>query len=150
MKRPDQTGFTLIEAMVTVAIVAILAGVALPAYQSYVRRGQLSEAGTYLSDYRVKMEQYYQDNKNYGSGNVCASDATAASWNGFSPGAKYFTFACATAGQTHTVTATGNGSLTTGYVYTVDQAGNRGTTMYAGNAVSASCWLTKSSTSCDN
>lgn len=156
MKRSAQKGFTLIEVMIVVAIVAILAAVAVPSYSAYIRRGQLSEAGTYLSDYRIKMEQYYQDNKNYGAGGVCATDATAAGWNAFTPGAKYFTFGCATssvggvANQGFTITATGSGTVTTGYKYTLDHTGNRQTIQFAGAAVAANCWLTKSSTSCDN
>ena len=60
-------GFTLIELMITVAIVAILASIAMPSYQAYVRRGQLADAFKSLADMRVKMEQYYQDNKFYGT-----------------------------------------------------------------------------------
>jgi type IV pilus assembly protein PilE len=151
--RRATAGFTLLEVMITVAIIGLLASVAVPSYTSYVRRGQLSEAGTYLSDYRVKMEQYYQDNKNYGAtaGTVCATDATASTWNGFSPGAKYFTFSCLTSssGQAYTLTAAGSGGNTTGYDYTINQAGNKGTTKYAGTTTTANCWMTKSSTSCD-
>ena len=50
-------GFTLIEVMIVVAIVAILATIAMPSYRDYLRRGQVPEAMTYLSDYRVKLEQ---------------------------------------------------------------------------------------------
>ena len=60
-------GFTLIELMIVIAVVAILAAVALPAYGDYLRRGQLPEAFTNLADLRVKMEQYYQDNRSYGA-----------------------------------------------------------------------------------
>ncbi len=60
-------GFTLIEVMIVVAIIAILASIALPSYNDYVRRGQIQEAFGYLSDSRVKMEQYFQDNRNYGT-----------------------------------------------------------------------------------
>ena len=146
-------GFTLIEIMITVVIISLLAAVAIPSYTAYVRRGQLSEASTYMSDYRIKMEQYYQDNKNYGAtaGTVCATDATAAGWSGFAPGARYFTFACATSGsgQAYVLTATGSGSNTTGYAYTINQAGIKRTTSYAGSASTANCWMTKSSSACD-
>ena len=54
-------GFTLIEVMIVVAIVAILAGIALPSYLDYVRRGQIQEGTTALADGRVKMEQFFQD-----------------------------------------------------------------------------------------
>lgn len=144
-------GFTLIEVMVTVAIIGILASVALPSYNDYIRRGQIPEAFTYLSEYRIKMEQYYQDNRNYGApaGTVCATDATASTWNGFSPGeGKFFTYACLTsnAGQAYTITATGSAGRAVGHVYTVNQAGSKTTTLFKGDAVATTCWLTKSST----
>ncbi|MEO8022834.1 type IV pilin protein [Polaromonas sp.] len=143
-------GFTLIEVMITVAIIGILASVALPSYNDYVRRGQIQEAFTHLSDYRIKMEQYYQDNRNYGAsaGAVCATDATASSWNGFAPAdAKYFTYSCATSGsgQAYTITATGSSARAVGHVYTVNQAGAKATTLFKGDAVATACWLAKTS-----
>lgn len=82
-KQSLSRGFTLIELMITVAITGVLASIAVPSYQDYVRRGQVVEAPTYLSDYRVKMEQYFQDFKNYGSTGTgtCAIGTNAPSWN---------------------------------------------------------------------
>lgn len=147
MRKSKQHGFTLIELMITVAIVGILASVALPSYNDYIRRGQIPEAFNALSDFRTKMEQYYQDNRNYGSAAACADNATAIAWNGFSPaGAKYFTYACATSNtqQSYTITATGSGGRATGHVYTINQNGDRATSQFKGGSVTASCWLTTS------
>ena len=113
-RRPGTRGFTLIEVMITVAIVAILAAVALPSYNDYIRRGQLPEAFAGMSDLRVKMEQYYQDNRQYGtSGGNCADVATPT-WAAGTPtltysGAQFFAFTCAVTngGQGYTITATG-------------------------------------------
>ena len=149
--RTRAAGFTLIEVMIVVAIIGILAAIALPNYKNYIRRGQQPEAFNALSDYRTKMEQYYQDNRNYGStGTVCADNTTANSWNGFAPaGAKYFTFTCATSNtqQAYTITATGSGGQVKTDVYAIDQNGNRTTTSFKGATVTAACWLTNS-TSC--
>ena len=58
-------GFTLIEVMITVAIIAILAAIAVPNYTDYVTRSKFTEAHGMLADLRVKMEQYYMDNRRY-------------------------------------------------------------------------------------
>src|SRR5258708_25584757 len=60
-----QSGFTLIELMVTVAIVAILAGIAIPSYTSYITRSKLLEATSNLLGMRTKLELYFQDNRTY-------------------------------------------------------------------------------------
>ena len=51
--------------MVAVVIVAIVAAVALPAYTSYVTRARLSDAYDGLTNYRLRMEQAYQDTGNF-------------------------------------------------------------------------------------
>jgi len=136
-------GFTLIEVMIVVAIVAILAAVALPSYRDYVRRGQLPESMTGLSDYRVKMEQFYQDNRNYGTA-ACADGANSPPWAGFAPvGAQHFTFTCTLtdAGQGYLLKATGSAGQTVGYSYSIDQNNNKVTITFAGNTVNKGCWL---------
>lgn len=147
-------GFTLIEVMIAMVLIAILASIAVPSYRSYLRRGQLAEAFTTLSDLRVKMEQYYQDNKFYGaSANSTACPTLAPTYGAFPIAGKYFTVSCGSLGaapaQTYTLTATGTGGLTTGYAYTLNQNGIKGTTSFDGASSSAACWLTKGG-SCDN
>ena len=139
-------GFTLVELMVAVAIVAILAGTALPAYTDYVRRGQLPDAFSALADYRVKMEQYYQDRRNYGA-SACADVASGPAWANFSPGgATKFSFACSVldSGQGYRVTATGRtGTSAAGHIFTVDHSNNQATTQFKGSTVSKTCWLAR-------
>lgn len=144
-------GFTLVEVMIVVAIIAILAAVALPQYKDYVRRGSLSEAFSQMSDYRIKMEQFYQDSRKYGTTN-CADGTGAPSWNTFAPNsAKNFTYTCvvSNSGQGYTVTATGKtGTVSVGHVYTIDHTNTQTTTMFKGAAVTGkNCWLVKT-TSC--
>ena len=144
-------GFTLIELMIVVAILAILASIALPSYNDYIRRGQMQEAFVHLADYRVKLEQYFQDTKNYGAvaGTVCATGSAYSNWNTFVPGGvKHFDFGCATSntGQSFVVTATGRaGGLTDGYVYTINELGTKVTTIFKGATVNLPCWATRPS-----
>ena len=145
-RRPE-TGFTLIELMIVVAIIGILSTVAYPAYTDYVRRGQAQEAFTELSTLRAKLEQYYLDQRNYGTSAGCASDSSASSWNGFTA-TEYFTYECTTSTpfQTFTLVAKGAKGGVTGTWYAIDQNGNRTTTKFKGATVSATCWLSKGST----
>jgi type IV pilus assembly protein PilE len=142
-------GFTLIELMITVAIIGILASVGYPNYVDYLRRGQLPEAFAALSDYRVKMEQYFQDYKSYGTGGggtACANGTNAPAWNSFVPAnGRYFTYTCAITGTGYTLTATGSSGRVTGHVYTVNEANQQKTTRFKGQAVDKSCWLQKGS-----
>jgi type IV pilus assembly protein PilE len=136
-------GFTLIEVMIVVAIVAILAAVALPSYNDYVRRGTLPEAFSTLSDYRVKLEQYYQDKRNYGTGGECADGAAGPIQ--VSPSGNHFTFACAltNGGQGYVLTATGSAGRATGHVYTITSNNAKATTLFKGASVAKPCWLVK-------
>ena len=65
-------GFTLIEAMVTVAIIAVLASVAIPAYNGYIKTSKMSEANFNLSALRLAQEEYFLDNNDYFYGNNTA------------------------------------------------------------------------------
>lgn len=58
----QQKGFTLIEMMVIVAIIGILAAVAYPSYDEYVKRGNRSEGQALLSDTAAAQERYYSQN----------------------------------------------------------------------------------------
>ena len=58
-------GFTLIELMITVVIVAILAAIALPSYQNYIKRANIKAAQTDLVALSLVFENYYQRNLSY-------------------------------------------------------------------------------------
>lgn len=143
-------GFTLIEVMVVVAIVAILASVAVPAYTQYIRRGAMQEAFSNLSAQRIRLEQYYQDNRSYSPAGANTCGTAAANALVFTD-AKYFDYSCTSSnsGQSYTLTATGKSSATVaGYTYTLSDNGTKATTQYAGSTVTAACWAVKSASDC--
>lgn len=147
-------GFTLIELLIVIAIIGILAAFALPAYQDYTRRGKIAEATSELSNWRLRLEQYYQDNRNYGS--------TAAACGIAAPTGQYFTFSCnwGTGGTDQFFTATATGGTAgdqsmVGFVYTINEQGQRTTTITPGSPAadagwssSASCWVTRKPNQC--
>jgi len=152
-RRRGARAFTLIEVMVALVVAGLLAGVAVPAYSDYVRRSQLPEAFGALAEFRVRMEQYYQDHQNYGTGGGSCADGDSAprgSWMHFAPAAaQSFNYRCvATADQRgYLVTATGkSGTPAAGHVFTIDHNGEHRTRAFRDNAVDARCWLSARST----
>lgn len=141
-----QSGFTLIEIMIVVIIIAVLSAIAIPQYQQYIVRSKLTDAMNNLSAERVLMEQHYQDNRQYAC--PAAGDSTTPPF----PQMKYFTFTCelgtdasGNAKQAYTLTATGltTDSQVSGFTYTLDNTNAKssvGPSNWGGTQ--ASCWIT--------
>ena len=81
MKKVQQ-GFTLIELMIVVAIIGILAAVAIPAYQDYTIRAQVSEGLSLASGAKTAMAEYYNQRGTFPSANASLGLSTAADIDG--------------------------------------------------------------------
>ena len=57
-----QKGFTLIELMIVIAIIGILAAIAIPAYQNYTIRAQVTEGLSLADSYKTAVAEYFQNN----------------------------------------------------------------------------------------
>jgi type IV pilus assembly protein PilE len=141
-----QSGFTLIEVMIAIVIVAVLASIALPAYRDYIIRGQLAEARTGLSDMRVRMEQYFQDNRTYAGAEAVVNGPCSF------PAGTRFTYSCTAAptATAYTVQAVGTGAVA-GFTFDLDQANLRRTTAVpsaAWGTATINCWVVRKGGSC--
>ena len=152
--RAGQAGFTLIEVMITVAIVAILAAVALPSYRDYIVRGHLADASNGLATIRAQMERHFQDNRTYATVTTAATPAVT------------FTTPCAAAASTRTFnlfevscsgTPTANGftlqavgsGAANGFTFTMTEADVRATTAAAsGWGTCATKWILRKGATC--
>jgi type IV pilus assembly protein PilE len=137
MRQTSQAGFTLLELMITVVVVATLAAIAVPQFGDYSKRGKITEAVATLSDLRMRAERFYADNRTY-----VGFDQTA-------PGTRYFTYACApVTASAYTCTATGITGMA-GFVYTVNQSNVKTSAIsVSGWGNSPSCWISKKGEVC--
>jgi len=125
-----QSGFTLIEIMVVVAILGILSAIAMPSYTSYVMRARLVEAHSALASAQPRLESHWANEHTY---------------EGFSavPGnTDNFDYDLTEADKSkYTLTATGKGAAL-GFGFSIDQDGTRVTTdAPAGWTTRDDCWI---------
>jgi len=100
-----QNGFTLIELMITVAIVAILASIALPSYQSHVTSMRRTTAQACLLELTQFTERYYSTRMSYVDATLPASECTTNLTGHYS-----FAFASAPTATAYAITATATGA----------------------------------------
>ncbi len=137
MTPPSARGFSLIELLTVVSIVAILAAIAVPQYGAYVQRSRLVDALTRLADARGRMEQYFLDRRAYvDDAGRCGVPPPAAS------GADAFALSCVATASTYTYTATGLAAKgMAAFAYTIDQSGQKATVAAPGGwTTHADCW----------
>jgi type IV pilus assembly protein PilE len=137
MPRGKQSGFTLIELMITVAIIAIIAAIAYPSYQKYVIKSHRTNAKAQMLDIANRQQQYLLANRAY------ASSLTALNYTLPSDVSPRYTAAIAAsaAGETpsFTITFQATGSQLSDGGLTLNSAGTKGCTDSAGAVTTANC-----------
>ena len=150
LPRRSIQGFTLIELMIGVAIIAILAAVAMPVYTDYIRRSRLADASTGLATMRAQMERHFQDNRTYATvGNFttpCAAGADSTRTFGS------FLVSCSgtPTDTTFTLQAVGSGTVA-GFTYTITEKDVRATTAVPSGIGYSTCttsWILKKGAVC--
>jgi type IV pilus assembly protein PilE len=130
-------GFTMIELMITVALVAILSAIALPTYRQYILRAHRSDALSILSQDQATLERCYAQNFSYLT--VCSALPTFPQT---SPQAYYSIALSSQTATTYTLTATPINSQnrdTTCSTISVDQANQR-VGLDSGGTAQSLCW----------
>lgn len=140
-------GFTLVELMIVIVIVAILAAIAIPAYEHQVRESRRTEAKTALLDLAAREQRYYSVqntfSQSFGDLGYAAAGTSPAS---VAVGSGYYNVTVTTAvanppGFLLTATATGTQTAdTTCNSYTVDNTGLQQAYNSGGTLNTANCW----------
>ena len=125
--RNQSRGFTLIEIMIVVALIAILSAIAMPAYNNYVNRGKIKTAQADLVALSLKLENVYQRKLVYPTTAITTGTADVKqAYVGWAPATKDFVFSTSGGtGADYTITATGSAGGVNGCVITLKSNGDK-------------------------
>nr|WP_315478276.1 type IV pilin protein [uncultured Rhodoferax sp.] len=144
MKNQKSLGFTLIELMIVVAIIALLASIALPSYSSYVARSKRAEVRAEILKAEGWLERYYTENNRFTSGTALTDTTVPAAFSsrfGSVPatgGANYtISLVVGNNPPSYTITATRIGSMSNDACgnYTKINTGSLTTSLTASNCM---------------
>ena len=145
-------GFTLIEVMIVVAIVAILASIALPSYNEYVARAKRADAQGALSGLALAMERFFTQNNTYcgsddaGVVGTCVNNDAPGIFSNQVPldgGSAYYNLTISLVTQvTYTLTATRTGGMAADKCgdFTLTNTGFQSITSQDAGVVATDCW----------
>ena len=127
-----QKGFTLIELMIVVAIIAILAAIAIPAYQNYLIRSQVSEGMVLSSGARAAVSEYYSNYGTFPTNNTAAGLPT----NAASIAGKYVSGVAVADGVITATFGTGANTALNTKTFVLSPSGNSGSITWTCNSTS--------------
>jgi type IV pilus assembly protein PilE len=131
--RGRQAGYTLIEAIGTLLVLAMLTSLAINSFASYAKRARAADALEQLDLYHMRMEKAFLDNGNYGVGSCAVTPPTTV---------VQFSYTCTLAADAQSYTATATGSLgMNGFTFQIDDKSTRTTRAFPDATVPANCWM---------
>ncbi len=126
MNNPSpQKGFTLIEIMIVVAILAIVTTIAVPAYTGYVETAQRTEGWNNLNGLQLALEEYYIENGTYVTTMEDDYNSAALNWSAKPGGGGTHHF-------TYSIAACSSGTISTCYTITATRKSDSSTLTLSG------------------
>lgn len=122
-----QSGFTLIEVMIVVAIIAILSAIAIPSYQSYIIKAKVKEAQSNLIALSLSVESNYQRQLKYHSDDLADTESLKGVFTTWSPSSNSFSYSYEGSddGKTFKLVAQGKDSNVSKCILTINEVNEK-------------------------